>query len=65
MHLEDEVRDMKNQLVELRRKYKAASKEIFQLENDHEKEREIIREEFDSIKQESIMMKSVLNVLFT
>ena len=43
-HLEDEVRDMKNQLVELRRKYKAASKEIFQLENDHEKEREIVRE---------------------
>jgi hypothetical protein len=30
---------MKDQLVELRRKYKAASKEIFQLENDHEKER--------------------------
>ena len=64
-HLEDEVGDMKNQLVELRRKYKAASKEIFQLENDHEKEREIVREEFDTIKQESIMMKSVLNVLFT
>ena len=25
-NLEDEVKDMKNQLVELRRKYKAASK---------------------------------------
>lgn len=30
---------MKELLNELRKKYKAASKEIFQMENDHEKER--------------------------
>lgn len=33
--LEDEVGEMKNLLSELRKKYKAASKEIFQMENDH------------------------------
>lgn len=38
-NLEDEVKEMKDQLEELRKKYKAASKEIFQMENQHEKER--------------------------
>jgi hypothetical protein len=31
--LEDEVHEMRAQLVELRRKYKAASTELFQMEN--------------------------------
>lgn len=31
--LEDEVKEMREQLIDLRRKYKAASKEIFQMEN--------------------------------
>jgi septal ring factor EnvC (AmiA/AmiB activator) len=33
--LEDEVKDMREQLIDLRKKYKAASKEIFQMENEH------------------------------
>lgn len=34
-NLEQEVREMKVLLTELRKKYKNASKEIFQLENEH------------------------------
>lgn len=64
-NLEDEVKEMKEQLADLRKKYKAASKEIFQMENQHEKEREIIQEEFQEIKMDNIMLKSILNVLFT
>ena len=41
-NLEEEVKEMRDLLTELRRKYKNASKEIFQLENEHEKEREKI-----------------------
>lgn len=37
--LEEEVSGMKELLNDLRKKYKAASKEIFQMENEHEKER--------------------------
>ena len=37
--LEEEVKEMRNLLAELRMKYKHASKEIFELENEHEKER--------------------------
>lgn len=63
--LEDEVKEMREQLVQLRRKYKAASKEIFQMENQHEKERQIIQEEFTEVKMQNVMLRSVLNVLFT
>lgn len=56
---------MKNLLDELRKKYKAASKELFQMENDHEKQREIIKEQFDEVKTENSVLKSVLSVLFT
>jgi|JI10StandDraft_1071094.scaffolds.fasta_scaffold882127_1 hypothetical protein len=56
---------MREQLSEFKKKYKAASKEIFQMENEHEKEREIIQEEFEEVKIENTMLKSVLNVLFT
>lgn len=63
--LEEEVKEMKDLLTELRRKYKVASKEIFQLENDHEKEREAIKEQFEEVSNENIVLKSVLNVLFT
>jgi hypothetical protein len=33
--LEGEVSEMKDLLNDLRKKYKAASKEIFQMENEH------------------------------
>lgn len=56
---------MKSLLDELRKKYKAASKELFQMENDHEKQREIIKEQFDEVKTENTVLKSVLSVLFT
>lgn len=36
-NLEEEVREMRELLTELRRKYKHASKEIFEMENEHEK----------------------------
>ena len=56
---------MKSLLDELRKKYKAALKELFQMENDHEKQREIIKEQFDEVKTENTVLKSVLSVLFT
>lgn len=56
---------MKSLLDELRKKYKAASKELFQMENDHQKQREIIKEQFDEVKTENTVLKSVLSVLFT
>ena len=56
---------MRELLTELRRKYKNASKEIFQLENEHEREREKIEEEYDQMNKENIIYKSVLSILFT
>lgn len=35
------------------------------MENDHEKERELIKEEFEEIKRENVVFKSILGVLFT
>lgn len=35
------------------------------MENDHEKQREIIKEQFDEVKTENTVLKSVLSVLFT
>ena len=56
---------MKDLLNDLRKKYKAASKEIFQMENEHYKERELIKQESEEIRRENIVFKSILSVLFT
>lgn len=56
---------MRELLTDLRRKYKNASKEIFQLESEHEKEREEIFEQNEGLNKENLIYKSVLNVLFT
>lgn len=56
---------MRELLTDLRRKYKNASKEIFQLENQHEKERQQIYEQNQNLIKENVVFKSVLNILFT
>ena len=64
-NLEEEVGEMRGLLADLRYKYKEASRELCQREGEHEQEQEVVREELAQAKKENVMLKGVLNVLFT
>ena len=63
--LESEVEEMRVLLKDMRRKYKVAAKEIFELEKEHEEEKEYLTNRFHQLNRENMVNKAVIGTLFT
>ena len=52
-------------LKDMKRKYRMAAKEIFELEKVHEEEKERLGQEYLKVSKENMINRAVINTLFT